>query len=233
LRYRHFAAGDEHAEGFALRGVPKPWVQWILFRVVYGYYVLLQKTCRFHFYDFEPAQKLMAEGKGFLFAVAHCSLLPSVLSIDGTKALFVASRSQDGKLIGEILEKRGFEMVHGSSSRGGAVALMALHKGLRRGLPLGITFDGPKGPPLVPKPGVADLAQSKHCTACYFVSTTPASPLSKKLTLKLRSWDRFMLPLPFARYRVQFVKIQAPPNSAQFLEELQDLALSTYQAHYL
>ena len=70
----------------------------------------------------------------------------------------LVSLSRDGGWLAAILEALGFEVVRGSSSRGGARALAALVTRGKRGHDLAFAVDGPKGPAGVAKPGAAFVA---------------------------------------------------------------------------
>lgn len=104
----------------------------------------------------------------------------------------LVSRHRDGRFIGEIVARFRLVMVHGSTSRGGAAALRSLTRVLRGGSPVAITPDGPRGPRRVPAEGVAQLA------AFAKVPVIPTAAATTRHRL-LPSWDRMMLPLPFAR----------------------------------
>ncbi len=112
---------------------------------------------------------------------------------NGLAALISASK--DGALLAATLEQFGIQPVRGSSSRRGAQALVELTSSLERGLHAAITPDGPRGPRYQVQPGVAALAQLTG------VSIVPAAyHASRKIVF--RSWDRFQLPLPFARCEI-------------------------------
>jgi lysophospholipid acyltransferase (LPLAT)-like uncharacterized protein len=104
----------------------------------------------------------------------------------------LVSRHRDGRFIGEIVARFRLVMIHGSTSRGGAAALRSLTRVLRGGSPVAITPDGPRGPRRVPAEGVAQLA------AFAKVPVVPTAAAATRHRL-LPSWDRMMLPLPFAR----------------------------------
>ncbi|MBI4610689.1 MAG: lysophospholipid acyltransferase family protein [Candidatus Rokubacteria bacterium] len=109
----------------------------------------------------------------------------------------MASRSRDGELEARFLTRFGFEMVRGSSTRGGAAALRSLVECLKRGLEAAVAPDGPLGPPYVVQPGVIALAR---------LSGVPIVPLtfSAAPAWRLRSWDEFLIPKPFAHGVVSF-----------------------------
>jgi lysophospholipid acyltransferase (LPLAT)-like uncharacterized protein len=104
----------------------------------------------------------------------------------------LVSASKDGGFLAAILERFRVQPVRGSSSRRGPQALLELTSWAERGYDLAITPDGPRGPCYVVQEGVMSLAQ---LTGMSIV------PFSYHLNWKIqiRSWDRFQIPLPFAR----------------------------------
>ncbi len=107
-------------------------------------------------------------------------------------ARVLVSRHADGRFIGALLQGFGMEIVHGSSSRGGAAGMRKLLDALASGAFVGITPDGPRGPRRVAAPGVASLA------ALSGVAVLPCSAQTSRCRV-LRSWDRMVLPLPWGR----------------------------------
>jgi lysophospholipid acyltransferase (LPLAT)-like uncharacterized protein len=104
----------------------------------------------------------------------------------------LVSQHSDGRMIGRVLEHFGIGIVHGSTSKGGAAALRELVKAYRSGYNLSITPDGPRGPARIASEGVAQLAM---LTGAPVVCVSYAASRHKRL----RSWDAFMLALPFSR----------------------------------
>lgn len=115
-----------------------------------------------------------------------------------TKPIAVLSSwSRDGALQAGILGRLGFVVVRGSSSRGGARALAALVRSVRRGLDAAFAVDGPKGPLGVVKPGVL-LAARRTGGVVVPIAT------SARWAFRFRkAWDRYLLPLPFSRVVVR------------------------------
>jgi hypothetical protein len=105
------------------------------------------------------------------------------------------SASKDGAFLSRILEWFGVQPVRGSSSRRGAQALLELSTWAERGYDLTITPDGPRGPCYQVQEGIASLAQ---------VTGLPIVPVTFNLNwkIKVKSWDRFQIPLPFARCEI-------------------------------
>ena len=111
----------------------------------------------------------------------------------------MVSASKDGALLASVLQAFGVQPVRGSSSRRGSQALLELTTWADRGYDLAITPDGPRGPRYVVQDGVLSLAQ---------VTGLPIVPFSYNLNWKIsvNSWDRFQIPLPFARVDFFFEK---------------------------
>lgn len=111
------------------------------------------------------------------------------------------SRSRDGDLVTGALAHLGYaHPARGSSSRGGAAGLRDMVRRVRNGLVAAVVTDGPRGPARRSKPGVIALAR---------LTAAPITPLalSGRPCLRFRTWDRTLLPLPFARVVCRF----APP----------------------
>ncbi|MBC8237266.1 MAG: lysophospholipid acyltransferase family protein [Helicobacteraceae bacterium] len=96
----------------------------------------------------------------------------------------------DGNLIAKTLGFFGFGTIRGSSTRGGAKALISAIKELKNGYDLGITPDGPKGPRHEVQDGIIVMAQ-KAKVKITVVEIKPSS------FWQLSSWDRFVIPKPF------------------------------------
>ncbi len=111
----------------------------------------------------------------------------------GVRSVHVlVSRHRDGHFIGAVVRRFDLNMVHASSSKGGATGLRMLLRRLGEGDLVAITPDGPRGPRRQPAPGVVQLA---------LASGLPVLPTAAATTrhIRLTSWDRMMLPLPFGR----------------------------------
>jgi lysophospholipid acyltransferase (LPLAT)-like uncharacterized protein len=123
------------------------------------------------------------------------------------KLAAMVSASKDGGFLTGILERYGVQPVRGSSSRRGAQALLELTGWVERGYDLAITPDGPRGPRYVVQPGVLSLAQ---------VTGLPIIPVSYSLSWRIqaKSWDRFLVPLPFARWDLVVGKSTLVPREA-------------------
>jgi lysophospholipid acyltransferase (LPLAT)-like uncharacterized protein len=119
----------------------------------------------------------------------------------------LVSASRDGGLLARVMELFHVETVRGSSSRRGPQALRELVSWGERGYDLAITPDGPRGPCYAVRDGVIATAQLTGMTIV---------PASYRLNWKIRlkSWDRFQIPLPFARCDITTGKVMRVPREA-------------------
>jgi lysophospholipid acyltransferase (LPLAT)-like uncharacterized protein len=113
----------------------------------------------------------------------------------GLKLGFLISPSVDGELPAMIARRAGFEVLRGSSSHTGAQTLRAYYQAIKDGISTSINPDGPRGPRREFKQGAVLLSQMLG------KPILPVATASSR-TLHLRTWDRFMLPLPFARVAI-------------------------------
>ena len=105
------------------------------------------------------------------------------------------SASRDGDLLADAVQRFGYDVVRGSSSRLGASAILQLTQVLAAGGDVVITPDGPRGPAYELGPGIIFLAQKSGA------AVLPMN-LEYSRCWRLVSWDRFIVPRPFAKVRV-------------------------------
>ncbi len=106
----------------------------------------------------------------------------------------MVSHSRDGSIQAAALETLGFDVVRGSSSRGGMRALASMVHKLRQPQTDAVfAVDGPRGPYGVVKPGVLVAAENAGA------HVIPAGAAAKRGLVLERAWDRFVLPYPFTR----------------------------------
>jgi lysophospholipid acyltransferase (LPLAT)-like uncharacterized protein len=142
-----------------------------------------------------------------VFAFWHRSLLACAHRFRNLDIAILISPSFDGELIARTVELLGFKAIRGSSSRGGAAGLRNMERAFREGRYCAITADGPRGPAMIAKPGVAQLAQ----LVGEKVGTFYVLPLR---AWQLNSWDRFLIPKPFSRVLVTWPPLAAAEPEA-------------------
>jgi len=162
-------------------------------------------------------------------AVWHNRLLitPMVLRrfVSHRRGAALISASRDGAWIAALVNKVGFDVVRGSSSRQGVTAVLQMADVLATGSDVVIAPDGPRGPVYQLGPGIIFLAQK---------SGAPIFPvqLEYSRSWRVKSWDRFFLPRPFSKVRVIFGPahhVAATATEAEFEKErlrLQDAMMS-------
>src|SRR5437016_4830271 len=105
------------------------------------------------------------------------------------------SASQDGDLLADGVQRYGYDVIRGSSSRLGASAIFQLTEVLASGRDVVITPDGPRGPAYELGPGIIFLAQKSGAAVLPF-------NMEYSSYWRLKSWDRFIVPRPFSKVRV-------------------------------
>ena len=159
---------------------------------------LWRATLRIRIVGEENRQEIARRGVPVLHMIWHQRMVLGILKHPWRGVVTMASHSSDGDVIAGFLLFWGYRAVRGSSSRGGGVALgemVEALRGTRRWAAL--TPDGPRGPARRSKPGIALLADELG------VPVLPAGSSSTRPRF-LRSWDRYLLPMPFSRCVVVF-----------------------------
>lgn len=134
----------------------------------------------------------MQNRQAHLFALWHGRIVVPIYVHRREGITAMVSLHTDGEMIARTLHRLGYRTVRGSSTRGGNQAFHDMLDVLKQGRVGAIIPDGPKGPRHHLKPGALYLAQQ---TGTHLIPVTFAA--SHKI--QFRSWDRFVLPLPFSR----------------------------------
>ncbi|MBI3874099.1 MAG: lysophospholipid acyltransferase family protein [Arcobacter sp.] len=132
--------------------------------------------------------------ENFILSFWHGDLLMQpfnyrAFKINGVVKVIISEHS-DGEIIRRTVEHLGVNSLSGSSTRGGAKALLGAIKALQNGIDVAITPDGPKGPAHSIADGIIMIAQKTNSKILCFGSK-PSS------YWKLNSWDSFIIPKPF------------------------------------
>jgi lysophospholipid acyltransferase (LPLAT)-like uncharacterized protein len=143
-----------------------------------------------------------------IFCFWHQCVLSCALYFRWTHAVILISRSFDGELITRILRLFGFDAARGSSSRAGREGLLGLKRVIKNGRPAIFTADGPRGPIYQTKMGPIKLAQLTGAPIGVF-------HLQPERAWVINSWDRFLIPKPFTRIVVSWVRgVTVPQDTA-------------------
>lgn len=157
----------------------------------------LARTWRFRLTNDETYKRMLAEHQPFIFAFWHGQLFPLLWLHRGQCIAIVVSAHRDGELVARVAERLGLRTIRGSSTRGAARALLGVVRELEDGGHVAMTPDGPRGPAQRFATGALVAAQRVGAPIIAIGVSAPRS-------WRLRSWDRFMIPKPFARVNVAY-----------------------------
>jgi len=104
----------------------------------------------------------------------------------------IISNHADGRIVGAFLEAVGLNILHVKTSGDNSEPVRLAVRHLKGGGTLGLTTDGPMGPPRKSKPGAVLMAA---------LSKAPLVPVGYAASpaIRLKTWDGFLLPMPFGR----------------------------------
>jgi len=128
----------------------------------------------------------------FIYLAWHEYMLFGAYLRGGCGLSALASRHRDGQLMADVAKRLGWRTIPGSTTRGGATALLQM---LRKDSGhLSLTPDGPRGPRRTVAQGAIYLASKSGMPliCCGYGFDRP---------WRANSWDRFALPRPFSRAR--------------------------------
>ena len=172
---------------------------------------LLAHTWRVRFLNPEVARRLNDAGQPFVYVTWHGQLLPLVWAHRGQQIAAMISEHRDGELIARVANAIGYRTVRGSTTRGGARALVAACEEIEAGHSVAVTVDGPRGPAGSVAPGAVVISGR---TGAPMVPTTVAASRA----WRLNSWDRFMIPKPFARVVIAYGEPLRPASGSSRVE---------------
>jgi len=212
----HARAGTRRKGGVIVPHEPNVW-QRVAARIIYMVIAGVAATVR---YRFDEENNYLGKIKGpAIYCVWHNRLalcLPVYWRYASPKThtagmAAMASASKDGAFLAAIIRCFKVHAVRGSSSRRGPQAMLELTSWAERGYDLAITPDGPRGPCYTVQPGVISLAQLTGLTIvpCAY---------SLRWKIRVKSWDRFQIPLPFSRCDVRLGKPVLVPRNASDAE---------------
>jgi lysophospholipid acyltransferase (LPLAT)-like uncharacterized protein len=158
---------------------------------------LLGWTWRFRITHDDAIRAARSSKTPFVFSLWHGQMLPLLYTHRDEGVAILISEHSDGEIIARIAIALGYNTVRGSSSRGAARALLGLSRVLEGGGELAITPDGPRGPAKSMAPGVAIVARRAGVPVV-------AAAVTASSAWRLKTWDKFLIPRPFAKIRVAY-----------------------------
>jgi lysophospholipid acyltransferase (LPLAT)-like uncharacterized protein len=152
-------------------------------------------------------EEVIDAGKPFIGVVWHKDFLYVLDHFRRRKIVVMVSRSKDGELVARVLHRLGYRTARGSSSAGGGGALLDVIRRLQDGWGAAIIADGPKGPARRAKMGCIAAARDSGAPILTFgCHMEPA--------IRLRNWDRTVVPLPGSRIVVAYGEPLHVPRNA-------------------
>ncbi len=158
------------------------------------------------------SQNLESQGKYAIYAFWHSHMLLPAYVGKNRNVKVLISQHRDGEYIAQIVQRMGYGVARGSTTRGGAKALLRMIKQIKEeSISLAITPDGPKGPRFVAQSGAILLGQKTQY---------PIIPVMIYLAKywELPSWDKFCIPKPFSKARIFYGNPIRVPSRLEKLE---------------
>ncbi len=186
----------------------------IFSRLAYFLVRLIGSTFRIKVLNYEPLEKL--EGGKVLCGWHGRSMIASIF-FRRCGFWVIISKSKDGDIQTHVFQNLGFKVIRGSTGRGGERALIESIRELRKGETMAITPDGPRGPSKVVQGRI--MLMAKKAGAWLVPCGVSAKP-----RFLAKSWDRYMVPYPFAKCIMNFGQPMAVPADASD-EEVEEIRL--------
>jgi lysophospholipid acyltransferase (LPLAT)-like uncharacterized protein len=179
----------------------------------------LASTWRIRVEGGEHEESARRSGRGFIYVIWHETLLPQtwVHRVRGDISMLV-SASLDGEYLAHFAQALGYGTIRGATGQDGVRALHELADVVRNGRPAAVAVDGPLGPRRVASPGALVAAQRGgaqilplHCRA--------------DRGWRFGSWDRFLVPKPFATVTFSYgAPFEVAPGETGLEQGMQRLA---------
>lgn len=189
--------------------------------LIWAYMALCGRTIRWRVEGLEHAKSDWQTNKGVVVAAWHSTIL--TLPTAWTRYMrhwpgrtapsaMMISLSADGEPVARAIQYLGLKSIRGSSAskrkkkyKGGHEALSEATRLLKSGGAVCITPDGPRGPRQRASKGPITIARRGEAVILpYALATAPSKRLS--------SWDRFQIPLPFAKGAIVFGEALNPAS---------------------
>jgi hypothetical protein len=192
-----------------------PFAKQILPKFAFSLIQGIGRTVRLKVIGEERINELKEKGESLLYAFWHGRQFLLVYYMQKRKISLLSSFSADGEIQARTLSLFGYDIVRGSSARGGAKGLFGLTKKVSAGYDIALAADGPTGPVYSVKDGVIFLAKKQSMWIVPLTSSSRPSHIVRS------AWDRYLLPAPFSSGVVMFGEPYKP--LAEIEEEKENL----------
>ncbi len=167
---------------------------WLMARAIGTLVKLLCRSLRLTIEHEARCDQLIRDYGGAIFVTWHGRTMIPIEHFRNRGYFMLVSLSLDGDLISEVLRFFRLRVIRGSTGRRGVMATREVLTALSEGSVLAFTPDGPRGPSGIVQSGLVYFAQR---------SGKPIIPagISAYPRWFTNSWDRYMIPKPFAKAR--------------------------------
>ena len=169
--------------------------------IVKGVLAISFATWRLRIFGADILDEVVTQGG--VLALFHEDIFCMVSSHSHRGWFAIADHSRCGELAARLLHLLGYSCIRGSSSRGGALALSESCAQIREGSSVVVTVDGPQGPRLIPKAGVAVIAARTQQPIIFACASVRGA-------VRTFTWDRLIIPLPGAKIYIQYGRMEPP-----------------------
>lgn len=153
-------------------------------------------------------EQLVESDQAIAWAFPHGRLVPAAFLHRWEGVHILISSHADGEIAARVSRMLGYGTVRGSSTRGGTQSLREMCR-MAPQVQIGIPVDGPKGPEGQAKQGIVQLARLSRR------KIVPVGIAASRFW-RLRSWDRMLIPKPFARVVIAYGEpIEVPRELAK------------------
>ena len=162
------------------------------------YVLFVYKTSTINLKNRKNIESLFKKNESFIYAFWHDQLLICPLTWQSEFEIKVLiSKHRDGDIIAKLISNLGFKAIRGSThksgktrNKGGLLSARQMIKSLKKGISIGISPDGPKGPRHKVSDGILSISR---------LSNSPILPVGIGFKKKwvLSTWDKFIIPKPF------------------------------------
>jgi lysophospholipid acyltransferase (LPLAT)-like uncharacterized protein len=206
---------------------PLAWLAALALPALYlAYLRLVWATSRVELRDFPEVLEIARENNGFVGALWHEEVFTVAHAYPhaGLRPHTLARVGDAGEVIARVLERCGFVVFRGGSAsrrsrrRPSVLRSMIRHMQSRDGVVFGLTVDGSKGPAYRLKPGC--IAIARECDKPIVLVRT-----WYRRCIRLRTWDREAIPLPFNRIAYYYRGPYFVPEDAKTREGLERFRL--------
>jgi len=191
-------------------------VQAFIAALLAGWMSFVSATTRWEIHGGEHAETIRHSGEGLVLCVWHGRFLMAIRAWPkGAQArAILISKSREGDVVARVARHHDTQAMRGSShnkkkskEKGGLGAFRDMTRWVKNGGCMAITPDGPRGPRMRCAPGATTLARITGAPMLGVAWSTSHAIIFK-------SWDRFMLPLPFGKGVLSYAEPLYVPRDA-------------------